>query len=153
MQCGGSLASLGRPAEAFDHFGRAEELSSDDDVWLFGFRVRLFVRAWRAHPLWLLGRTKEAAASADAALALADELEHPYSQAVARAFAVITQHLLGDKERSAELAASVRAVCDRYGFAFYGDWGRILEGWATGGARGEALIREGRLRPLTDARS
>ena len=143
MVSAGSLVSLGRPAEALDQFGRAEAQSGDDEVWLFAFRVRPMVLAWRAHALWLVGRGGEAAASADAALALADELEHPYSQAVAQAYGAITQYLLDDSGRTSELAASVRAMCDRYGFAFYGDWGRILEGRVTGGARGEALIRQG----------
>jgi DNA-binding SARP family transcriptional activator len=146
----GSLASLGRPAEALDHFRNADERVGSDDVWLFAFHVRVMVLAWRAHALWLVGRSDEAAASADAALALADELERPYDQAVAQAYAAITHHLLGDTERTAELAASVRTLCDRYGFGYYGDWGRILEGWVTGGATGEALIRQGidRLRSL-----
>jgi predicted ATPase len=42
-----------------------------------------------------------------------------------------------------ELACRVRHLCDHYGFAYYGDWGRILEGRTLGGATGEALIREG----------
>jgi hypothetical protein len=139
----GSLVSLGCPAEALEHFARAEQLSGNDEVWLFAFPVRPMVLAWRAHALWLVGRGGEAAASADAALALADELGHPYSQAVAQAYGAITRYLLDDRGRTSELAASVRAVCDRYGFAFYGEWGRILEGRVTGGARGEALIRQG----------
>ena len=150
MARAGSLTNLGRPAEALDHFRRAEELSGDDEVWLFAFRVRLMVLAWGAHALWLVGRSGDAAASADAALALADELEHPYSQVVARAYRAITHYLHGDRKRTAELATSVRALCDRYGFVYYGDWCRILDGWVTGGARGEALIRQGidRLRTL-----
>jgi tetratricopeptide (TPR) repeat protein len=139
----GSLVSLGRHAEALEHFARAEELSGNDEAWLFAFPVRPMVLAWRAHALWLVGRGGDAAASADAALALADELGHPYGQAVAQAYGAMTQYLLDDRGRTSELAASVRALCDRYGFGFYGEWGRILEGRVTGGARGEALIRQG----------
>lgn len=139
----GSLVSLGRHAEALEHFARAEELWGNDEGWLYAFPVRPMVLAWRAHALWLVGRGGDAAASADAALALADELGHPYSQAVAQAYGAMTQYLLDDRGRTSELAASVRAVCDRYGFGFYGEWGRILEGRVTGGARGEALIRQG----------
>lgn len=139
----GGLASRGRPVAALDHFRQAEELSGDDEEWLFGFRVRPMVLAWRPHVLWMVGRTGEAAASADAALAIADELDHPYTRAVTQGLGAITQYLLDDRERTSELAASVRAMCDRHGFAFYGEWGRILEGWVTRGARGEALIRQG----------
>lgn len=139
----GGLASLGRPAAALDHFRRAEELSGDDEEWLFGFRVRPMVLAWRAHALWMVARACEAAASADTALALADELDHPYTRAVTQGYGAITRYLLDDRGRTSELAASVRAMCDRHGLGYYGDWGRVLEGWATGGARGEALIRQG----------
>ena len=139
----GSLASLGRPAEALHHFDRSEEQSRAAEVWQFGFPVRPMVLAWRPHALWIVGRGREAAASADAALALADELDHPYSQAVAQGYGAITHYLLDDRGRTSELAASVRALCDQRGFAYYGDWGRILEGWVTGRARGEALIRQG----------
>lgn len=142
----GSLASLGRPVEALAHFRRADVRSGSstgDETFLLGFPFRVMAGAWRAHPLWLLGHAEEAAASANDALALADQLAHPYGEAVAQAYGAITQYLLGDTERTAELAASVRSLCDRYGFAYYGDWGRVLEGWVTGGAGGEALVRHG----------
>ena len=34
-----------------------------------------------------------------------------------------------------EHADAVVALCDRYGFAYYGDWARILIGWARGQER------------------
>lgn len=139
----GSLASLGRPAEAVDGFECALAMSGGDERVVMGFPVRVMVGGWRAHALWLVGRSGDATAAADDALALADQLAHPYGQAVAQAYGAITQYLLGNAESTAELAASVRSLCDRYGFAYYGDWGRILEGWVTGGAGGEALIRQG----------
>ncbi|MCG6658970.1 hypothetical protein HOP52_14510 [Halomonas campisalis] len=37
----------------------------------------------------------------------------------------------------------MRRLSTRYGFAYYGEWGRILAGRLTGGAAGEALIRQG----------
>lgn len=139
---GGSQASLGRSARAVDHFTQAELHTRGDEVFLFGFRVRVMVRAWRAHPLWLLGRAGEAAASAADALAVAAELEHPYSQAMALAYGAMTSHLLGDRDTTADRAAEGRDLCARYGFAYYGDCARVLEGWATGGAAGEVRIRQ-----------
>jgi hypothetical protein len=139
----GSLASLGRPADAVAQFDRADALSAGDDRFVFGFRVSVLIAAWRAHPLWLIGRAGDATDSANAALTIADEADHPYSQALAHGYAAITHHLLRDTERVAEHADLVRTLCDRYGFAYYGEWGRILPGWAAGGAAGEALVRDG----------
>jgi hypothetical protein len=126
-----------------DWFERVESLSERGERFLYGFRVWVMGRAWRAHPLCLLGRPAEAAESAEAALALAKEFDHPYTTAVALGYGAITYRLLGEAERSGELARRVRHLCDHYGFAYYGDWGRILEGRTLGGATGEALIREG----------
>jgi DNA-binding SARP family transcriptional activator/tetratricopeptide (TPR) repeat protein len=139
----GALSSTGRLREAVDWFERVESLSEGGERFLYGFRVWVMGRAWRAHPLWLLGRPAEAAGSAEAALALAEEFDHPYTTAVALGYGAITYRLLGEAERAGELARRVRHSCDRHGFAYYGDWGRILEGRTLGGAAGEALIREG----------
>jgi DNA-binding SARP family transcriptional activator len=139
----GALASAGQLRESVEWFGRVEETSDRGERFLYGFRVWVMGRAWRAHPLWLLGHPAEAAESAESALALAEEFDHPYTTAVALGYGAITYRLLGDADRSGELAHRVRRLCDRYGFAYYGDWGRILEGRALGGAAGEASMREG----------
>lgn len=140
---GWSLTSFGRPREALRHFALLEESTDVADYSPLGFPVRVMARSWRAHALWLVGRADEAAASANAAVELAEDLDHPFGRAVAQAYGAITHCLLGDVERSVELAASVRRLCDRYDFAYYGEWSRILEGWAAGGTDGEARIREG----------
>jgi DNA-binding SARP family transcriptional activator/tetratricopeptide (TPR) repeat protein len=139
----GALASAGQLRAAVAWFERVEALSERGERFLYGFHVWVMGHAWRAHPLLLLGRPAEAAASAEAALALAVEFEHPYTTAVALGYGAITHRLLGEAERAGELARRVRHHCERYGFAYYGDWGRILEGRTLGGATGEALIREG----------
>lgn len=140
---GWSLASFGRPHDALELFAFLEEHTDVAEVSPLGFPVGVMARSWRAHTRWLVGQAHEAATSAAAALELAEELDHPFGQAIAHGYAAITHCLLGDVEGTVELAASVRRLCDRYGFAYYGEWSRILQGWATGGADGEALIREG----------
>lgn len=140
---GWSLASFGRPHDALEHFASLEEHTDIAEVSPLGFPVRIMARSWRAHALWLVGQAREAAASAVAALELAEELDHPFGRAIAHGYAAITYCLLGDVERTVDLAAALRRLCDRYDFAYYAEWSRILQGWATGGANGEALIREG----------
>jgi hypothetical protein len=62
---------------------------------------------------------------------------------VAQAYEAITRQLLGDVDACIEVATSVRALCERYQFTYYGDWGRIVGGWATGGTAGVELIEAG----------
>ncbi|MFV8834150.1 FAD-binding protein [Aquisalimonas sp. APHAB1-3] len=139
----GSLTSLGRPLEALPRFRAAEEWVDTRETFLYGFRVKVMARAWRAHAFWLTGQAEDAAASALAALELADETEQPFDQAIARAYGAITYYLRGDSERAGALSVSVRDLCDRYGFAYYGEWGRLIEGRLIGGAAAEALMRAG----------
>ena len=40
-----------------------------------------------------------------------------------------------DTERVLACAEAVAALCERYGFAYYGDWAHVLIGWARGQER------------------
>ena len=140
---GWSLTSLGRLPEALEHFALLEEQTAVTEVSPLGFPVRVMGLGWRAHALALVGCTRDAVASADAALALAEELDHPFSRAIACSYAALTHRLLGDQQRTVELGTRVREHCERYGFAYYGEWGRIFEGWAAGGDEGESQVRAG----------
>ncbi len=143
LACGWTLTSLGRLGEALDHLTACEDQAAPDEVSPLGFPVQVMARSWRAQTLWLLGRADEAAESAAAAIELADRLDHPFGRAIAQGYAAIVRHLLGDTEGCLALATSVRKLCDRYDFAYYGEWGRMLEGRTLGGDPGEALLREG----------
>lgn len=140
---GWSLTSLGQLHDALEQFDLLEEQTGAGEVSPLGFPVRVLGLGWRAHSLWLVGQAREAEASTAAALELADRFGHPFSRAIAQGYGAITHRLLDDVNGAAELAISVRTLCERYDFAYYGDWGRILEGWAIGGSAGENLIREG----------
>ncbi len=43
----------------------------------------------------------------------------------------------------AETVTELRRLCERYNFAYYREWGLILDGWSRGGAAGIALVRQG----------
>jgi DNA-binding SARP family transcriptional activator len=140
---GWALTSLGQLAEALEHFALLEEHTDVTEVSPLGFPVRVMGLGWRSHALALVGRSGEAVASATAAIELADELEHPFSRAIACGYAALAHRLLGDRERTAELAGEVREHCERYDFAYYREWGCILQGWASGGPEGTAAVRAG----------
>jgi DNA-binding SARP family transcriptional activator len=139
----GSATSLGHHERALPHFALAHELCHDAPLTLLGSRTEVHARAWSAHALWLLGRDEEALRWCDWAIARAEEVEHPYSLAIALAYAAITHQLRGDRDRTTEFSGRVREICSRYDFAYYGNWGLILAGWSAGGTAGADQIREG----------
>ena len=64
--------------------------------------------------LWFLGRPAAATRSRDAALALADEVGHPYSRATALVFATLLALELGDADDLRRHATELRAWCRRH---------------------------------------
>ena len=138
-----SLTSLGRPQEGLERADRVHERADATEMSPLGFPLRVMALGWRAKAQWLVGRSGDAATSAAAALRVAEDLDQPFGRAIAEGYAAIAHTLLGDVGRTAELSASLQERCDHHGFAYYAEWGRILEGWATGGTSGEALIRQG----------
>jgi DNA-binding SARP family transcriptional activator len=139
----GSATSLGHHEQSLPHFALAHELCYDAPPLLLGSRTEVHARAWAAHALWLLGRDDEALHWCDWAIARAEEVDHPYTLAIAQAYAAITHQLRGDRDRTAEFADRVREICARHEFAYYGNWCLILGGWSAGGTAGADQIRKG----------
>lgn len=128
----GSATSLGRHSEAVRHFDLAVRLSRGAPSLTVGTRPDVHALAWAAHPHWLLGHTAEAVASCREALVRARAAGHPYSLAVALAYAGITHQMCGDTGRLGDTVRELAELCDRYGFAYYREWGLVLGGWRTG---------------------
>lgn len=139
---GGSLQHLGRPHSSVEHFDTTLR-SVGSDVLTVGTRASVHARAWSAHGAWLLGHPDEAARRCAESITDARESGHPYSLAVALAFAGITAQLLDDRQRLDPVVVELRELCARYDFAYYREWGLVLEGWLTGGTAGIARIRTG----------
>jgi len=146
----GAATSMSRHQQALPHFALAHELCYEADVpSLVGTRLEVHARAWSAHALWHLGREEEALHWCSWAIARAEEVGHPYTQALALSYAAMTHQLRRDVPRTLEFAHRVQEICDRYDFAYYGNWAPILAGWCTGGRDGAEQIRAG-LRRLRD---
>jgi len=138
----GSTFSLGRPAEALHHFELAAQLN--DGVPLnVGTRPDVHGRAWAAHAHWLLGHDDVAMRTCDDAIARARVVGHPYSLAVALAYAAITHQMHTDRGRLAGTVAELHELCGRYGFAYYSEWALVLDGWCRGGEEGLELAHRG----------
>jgi tetratricopeptide (TPR) repeat protein len=131
---GGTLLSVGQLDSSKHHFDRA--LAAYDEAHpqrsALGSDLGVFAHAWYAHTLWLLGDENAALAHSDQAIALARRLDHQYSQTLALAYAALLHQMRLDTPRVLACAEEVVALCERYGFAYYGDWARVLIGWARG---------------------
>jgi tetratricopeptide (TPR) repeat protein len=140
---GGSAVSLGRPGEGLRHLEQAATLGGGA-VWLStGTRSDVHSTAWAAHAYWLLGRDDEALSACREAIRLARAIDDPYNLAVALAYGSITHQMRHDLPRLKETVTELRELCDRYGFAYYREWGLILDGWSGTGLPGVELARLG----------
>lgn len=144
----GSLTSLGELARARHHFEQAIASYAPDlsHPVLPGLDVLAFSTAWEAHALWLLGYPDQAVERSQQAIAWAEKLGLPHSLALAHAYAALTRQFRGDREASHAHAVTVSELCSRYGFAYYGEWATILQGWVVSAERpdeGVAMIRQG----------
>ncbi|MFG2000641.1 ATP-binding protein [Spirillospora sp. NPDC048911] len=143
LAVGGTALSLGRPAEALRHLRLGARLASGALVLSIGTRPDIHGTAWAAHVHWLLGHDDDAAASSAEAIELARAIGHPYTLAVALAYGCVTHQMRDDVARLGTTVAELRELCDRYDFAYYREWGLILDGWARGGGEGLELARRG----------
>ncbi len=139
----GSAVSLGLPDVAVEHFGRACALSPHGVSLVLGTRLDVHARGWAAHAHWLLGDDARAAQESRTAVAEARAADHPWSLAVALAYAAVTFQLRGELEAMRAAVAELHDTCERYEFAYYREWAVILGGWATGGPAGIAEISRG----------
>jgi class 3 adenylate cyclase/predicted ATPase len=105
-----------------------------------GVCARLF-SGWTG---WMLGYPARAVERSHAGLALARELSHQYSVALALHWTATVHQLRGDAERTRELAESLVALSTDHGFQQWRVSGTILSGWA----QAEGGQREGGITQL-----
>ena len=128
---GGLLLSLGELDASKLHFEAA--LAAYDPRHpqrsALGSDLGVFAHAWYSHALWLLGQEDAAVAHAEEGIALARRLDHQYSYTIALAYAALLHQMRGDAARVFACGQLTIELCERHGFAYYGDWARILVGW------------------------
>lgn len=139
---GGSAVSLGMPEQALRHLELAAKLTKGASLSV-GTRPDVHGTAWAAQAHWLLGHDDEALSSRHGAIKLARVIGHPYNLAVALAYAGITLQMRRDLSELGDTVGELRELCDRYGFAYYPQWGLILGGWCRMDTAGIELARQG----------
>lgn len=104
-------------------------------------------RMFAGRTLALMGRAAEATKMAEDAIALARELRHPFTLAVALFSAATVYQVLKQPGQTAPPAAEARILARDHGFRLAEAWTTAIGGWATVHAgdaqKGIASIREG----------
>jgi predicted ATPase len=103
--------------------------------------------ALAAWTLWLLGYPTQAQNRNQAALTLAQNLQHPFSQITSLYYAARLHHLFGEPQITAQLAERGCALATEQSIPMFGAMTTILHGWALAAQgqedEGISLIEEG----------
>jgi hypothetical protein len=135
MEIGGTAFHLGEStAISTEHFEEADRLYNvrqhRSHIANFGVDMGVFSRSWATHFLWHKGYLGVACAKSDEALAIARELSHPLTLAVALAYAAMLQQCRRDLRQIDALAESTIRLCREHGFPYYLAWAEVLHGWS-----------------------
>ena len=139
---GGAAFSLGRLVEAVHHLEPAATLASGQSL-STGTRPDVLATSWASHVHWLLGHDEAALASSRRSIDLARAIGNPYHVVVALAYDSMLQQLRRDLPALQASLPELRGLCERYGFAYYQEWGLILDGWSRPEGSGLGLARQG----------
>jgi DNA-binding SARP family transcriptional activator/predicted ATPase len=153
---GSSLFHLGRLEASLQHMNaaiaaepdQAESGPAESVLALFaGYDVGVFCRSYLAHLLWHRGDPERAQAQASQAIAAARGLGHPFSLAIALAYATLFHVLNRDSRAALERGREAVELTGRHGFAYYLAMANVLTGWAAaaegGHTDGLAQLRAG----------
>jgi predicted ATPase/class 3 adenylate cyclase/DNA-binding winged helix-turn-helix (wHTH) protein len=134
LSLAGSLHDLGEFTPARNHWDHSlayyDRQQHRSHIMHFGMDLGVFSRALMSHTLWHLGYPDQALTRSHEALALAEEHAHPFSQAIALAYAVMLHQFRHEQHTVYEHADTALALCAEQGFAYYLVWGTIMQGWS-----------------------
>ncbi len=143
--------AAGELTQAHTHFEEAIALYDRHDHRLRVTGVQDYgvtCRSWDAWVLWRLGYPDRARQRSQEALALAHELEHPYTLAAAIAWSAMLYCDLRLVDSVREQAESALKLATDHKFAFWLAQGLIYRGWALGmqgqGAEGIEQMQQGK---------
>lgn len=148
---GSCLFHLGNLEESQKHMTSAagvDDGSAKSVLALFaGPDVGVFCRSYLGHLAWHRGDRIRAHQHAHEAIATANRISDPFSQAIALNYSAMLCAFEGESSACLERGAEAVEVCSRHGFAYYLAMGNILSGWARAGQGelpdGLAQLREG----------
>lgn len=104
-------------------------------------------RSYKAWTLWLVGQPDAARREIETATALARELQHPFSIALALSFASWLHQFCGDVVRTRGVTEEALALSTEHGFRFWLGWNVVMQAWTqldhADGTDAVALLRRG----------
>ena len=131
---GGNLFHLGRLEEARQHVEQSlavrDERPHSALPLFFGPDIGVFCQSYRAHVLWHLGLPDQSAKACEEALARALRVAHPFSLAIALAYAALLHSFRRESGATLAQAEEAAALCRKHDFPYYLAWSEILAGWA-----------------------
>jgi DNA-binding SARP family transcriptional activator/predicted ATPase len=148
---GSCLFHLGHLEESLEHMTaaiRAHSGPAESVLALFaGPDIDVFCRSYLAHLAWHREDGNHADDHAAEAIAAANRMRHPFSQAIALDYAAMLHVFRGESRAALERGREAVDLCSRQGFAYYLAMGNVLTGWAEAVegnlAHGLAQLREG----------
>jgi predicted ATPase len=148
---GTCLFHQGRLQESWEQMEMAVSLSSGPPhpaLALFaGPDFGVFGRAYLSHLLCLFGHPQEAETKSRESVALAREVAHPFTLAIALDYAAMLSVYQREGGLALARADEAAEICRKYGFVYYLAMADILAGWATcrcgDTAPGLARLRQG----------
>lgn len=148
---GTSLFHLGHLEASQHHMieaARAESGPAESVLALFaGPDLGVFCRVYLAHLAWHREEGNHADRYAGEALTAADRIHHPFSKAIALAYAAMLHVFQGESRAALKRGREAVELCSRHGFAYYLAMANVLAGWAAAAekdaAAGLAQLREG----------
>lgn len=148
---GFNLFHLGQHGLALRHLEAArskiERAGDPAQAFAAGVNIHVHGRAYASHVNWHLGFADRALLAIGEAIELARRLDHPFSLAVALAYAAMLHQFRREPAMVRVHADAALAVCAEHGFSYYLAWATIMEGWASAEEgdldRGIARLRDG----------
>jgi len=123
-------------------------------AYTYGIDPGVVCLSYAALAWWFLGFANHARDRSQRALALAEELSHPHSRALALVWAAWLRQFLRDTHSTEELAQAAVRLCGEHGYPLWRPMGAILHSWALieNGRKPEECIVQMR-QGLTDLRA
>jgi predicted ATPase len=131
---GQTLYFLGALPEAREHLERSiatyDPNTHAAHIFLYGQDPGVFSLAQNARTLCLLGHLDLAVQHAEAAITLAQKVEHPYSLALAQYHAAVVHHARRDSQRTQAIVEAPVALSPEHGLPYWLSLMQVLKGWA-----------------------
>jgi DNA-binding SARP family transcriptional activator len=113
-----------------DAIGRYSSERREAHIALYSQDPKVVCLSRLAWTLWLLGHPDQAREARDSALALADELGHPFSRCYASLYGAIVSQALGDDPARAELVEATETLATDERFPLLQTWAVLLRHWS-----------------------